>query len=313
MQLFHLLSQKLLMYGLNFVSRVMFHMVSLRCRGSAAFNGGCWMGLQDAFGTGYYNWRDPNAMLDISFRDWRRGSDRSDRQELEDPGPFINNGDNCVHLVPWQEDPVISEQGSFEEVSCSTQKAFVCQRLVTSSRYTVTVLGTSIFTASGGIRGGRLVLKGYFEFDSFFAENAATITAASHSGPPVVIRTLVLRDGSNVELNTNVLITDNAFIGERVTAGIQPTVRINAGYTLTASTICTVCRRGGYNVTINARFEVVSAKIVIHKGVSVVLSQGGELSSGNVIAVANTSRLLLGGYATRLAAYDSFDVRLAHR
>jgi hypothetical protein len=289
--------------------------LSLSLRGSAAFNGGCWMGLQDAFGTGYYNWRDPSAMLDISFRNWRRGSDRSDRQELEEPGTFINNGDNCVHLVPWLEDPVIAEQGSMEEVSCFTEKAFVCQRLVSSSRYTITVEDTSIFTGEGGIRGGNLILNGYVEFDSFFAESSATITAitAKSFGQPVVIRKLVLRDGSDLILNTNVLVMDEMFIGERMSAGIQPSVRINSGFTLTASTNCTICNKTGYNVTVNARFEANNANIVIQDNVNFVLSQGGELSSGNVTAVTNTSRLSLGGYSTRLATYDSFDVRLAHR
>lgn len=274
------------------------------------------MGLQDAFGTGYYNWRDPSAMLDISFRNWRRRSDRSDRQALEDPGTFINNGDNCVHLVSWLEDPMFVEQGSFEEVSCLTEKAFVCQRLVSSSRYTMTSESTSIFTG-GGIRGGFLKLNGYFEFDSFFAETSATIIAQKTNSSvvdrPVVIRSLILRDGSDLILNTDVLVMDEAFIGETSTIGIQPTVRINSGFTWTASTNCTICNKAGYNVTVNARFEVNEASIVIQDNVNFVLSQGGELSSGSVSVVAETSRLSLGGYSTRLAAYDSFDVRLAHR
>ena len=271
------------------------------------------MGLKDAFGTGYYNWIDPSAMLDISFRNWRRRSDRSDRQALEDPGVFINNGDNCVHLVPWQEDPVIAEEGSFEEISCFTEKAFVCQRLVSTTRHTLTTLGTSIFTG-GGIRGGYFVLEGFFNFDTFFAENSAVITAQpSISGQPVIIRNLILRDGSDLLLNTNVLIMDESFIGESWTYGLQPTVKLNSGITLTASSNCTICNKTGYNVTVNARFEVSSANIIIHDNINLALRQGGELSLGNVTVSTNTSRLTLGGYATRLASYDSFDVRLAHR
>lgn len=251
-------------------------------------------------------------MLDLSFRNWRRGSDRSDRQELEDPGTFINNGDNCVHLVPWLEDPVIAEQGSFEEVSCFTEKAFVCQRLVSSSRYTITAEATSIFTGSGGVRGGYLVLNGYAEFDSFYAENSATITAQSLDRQTVVIRELVLRDGADLVLSTNVMVMDEAFIGESVTFGIQPSVTLNPGFNLTASSNCTICNRTGFNVTVNARLDVLDANVVIHDRINFKLNQGGELSSG-VVKVTNTSRLTLGGYATRLATYDSFDVRLAHR
>ena len=286
------------------------------------------MGLQDAFGTGYYNWRDPSAMLDTSFRNWRRRSDRSDRQELEDPGTFINNGDNCVHLVPWVEDPMIAEQGSFEEVSCFTEKAFVCQRLISSSKYTMTSLSDSKFMGNAGIRGGFLILEGIATFDSFFAENSATITAqSSMPGPNVFIRNLILRDGSNLILNTDVLITDEAFIGEQTTAGMQPTVTLNAGVTMTA-TNCPDCINTvndvtghnatgynvtAYNVTVNADFNINEAYLVLSDNISFVLSQGGDLSSGNITAMGEASRLSLGGYSTRLATYDSFDVRLAHR
>lgn len=272
------------------------------------------MGLQDAFGTGYYNWRDPSAMLDISFRNWRRRSDRSDRQELDDPGTFINNGDNCVHLVPWLEDPVIAEQGSFEEISCFTEKAFVCQRLATTSRYTMTSLLDSSFKGDAGIRGGFLVLKGLATMTSFFAEYSATVTAQSSTiGQDMIIGDLILRDGSELILNTNVLIMNESFIGERTTSGMQPMVRLNANFTLTVSTTCSLCNTMGYNVTVNAGFIINEGFIVIGDEVNFVLSQGGDLSRGTVTAMGDVSRLTLGGYSTRLATYDSFDVRLAHR
>lgn len=106
------------------------------CRGSktsSAFREGCWIGLRDAFGNGYYDWRDPSYMNDKSYRDFRRGSDMSDRQNLAAPTAFINNGDNCMSVLPWQDDPLIEEQGSWDEISCTSKRSF-CVSIVGCGR-----------------------------------------------------------------------------------------------------------------------------------------------------------------------------------
>jgi hypothetical protein len=287
------------------------------CRGdrdveSPAYTGGCWIGLQDAFGTGYYNWRDPASMLDLSFRDWRRGSDRSDRQNLDDPGDFIDNGDNCVLLVPWQEDPLVKEQGSMEEISCiSEERAFVCQMIVTPHRRSITATGRSIFNG-GGIRGGFLNLMDSFEFHNFFAENTVVITAEK-SKLTSLLKNLILRDGSEFNVNTKILFTNESFVGESVLFGRQPVVRIMENTSVTCSTTCDVCESSGYNVVINARVETSKDVVIeVDDNVDLILKQGGDIASAKV-DVGNKSTVLLDGYAMRLSTYDAFDLTLNHR
>lgn len=279
---------------------------------SPAYTGGCWIGLQDAFGTGYYNWRDPASMLDISFRDWRRGSDRSDRQNLDNPGDFIDNGDNCVLLVPWQEDPVIKEQGSFEEISCiEEERAFVCQMLVTPHRWSITATGRSVFNG-GGIRGGFLNLFDSFEFREFFAENTAVISTKK-SEKVSNIGTLILRDGSEFNINSNVMTTNETFIGEETLFGRQPVVRMMENTSLTCSTTCSDCESRGYSVVVNARVETANdVTIQVGHNVNLVLKQGGDIASAK-IAVEEASTVLLDGYAMQLSTYDAFDLTLTHR
>jgi len=281
------------------------------CRGqsgSSAFTEGCWIGLQDAFGTGYYNWRDPASMLDLSFRDWRRGSDRADRNALDEPGAFIDNGDNCVHIVPWQEDPLILEQGSFEEVSCFEEsKAYVCQMLVTPRRYSLRLRNKS-YLNGGGLRGGHLVVKNSFDVSEFFVEETAHITV---SGESSTIKHLVLCDGSELDLHTNINITEETFIGETSLHGLQPIVFIASGYAINTSTKCSFCDRS-YNVTINAKLNTEDSTIYVDDGVDLILQQGGLISSAKV-DVQSLARLILDGYAMRLATYDAFELSLSHR
>lgn len=186
------------------------------CRGnsgSITSTTGCWIGLQDANGTGYFNWRDPASMINLSFRNWRRRSDRSDRLKLESPSAFVNNGDNCVHLVPWQNDPVYQEEGSLREVSCIDEpKSFICQMSVVPKRYTITLTQYSTFQ-DGSLFGGNLILLNSFNFTHFIVNSTATITT-SNSNNIGFIRQLILLDGSTFILGTNVNINSESYIGE---------------------------------------------------------------------------------------------------
>ena len=280
--------------------------------GSTAYEGGCWIGLEDAFGTGYYNWRDPASMLDISFRDWRRGSDRSDRQNLDDQGDFIDNGDNCVLLVPWQEDALVQEQGSMEEISCIEElRAYVCQTIVTPKRRTITVTDETILNG-GGLRGGFLSLGDGFNITRFFAEQSAVIFARK-SRFPSHLGNLFLLDGSEFILDTDVTVARDSFIGEPELFGRQPIVRFQEGTSLTCSSTCDGCSADGYTVTVNARVETADAvSFYVDDNIDFVLRQGGDIASSRV-HVGNESRVLLDGYAMRLDTYDSFDLSLSHR
>jgi hypothetical protein len=285
-----------------------FRLAHLFCSSSLAFLSGCWIGLQDAFGTGYFNWRDPSSMLDLAFRNWRRRSDRSDRLLLDQPGAFINNGDNCVHLVPWQHDPLYQEEGALREVSCIDEpKAFVCQMSVAPRRFSLTVSHSSHFSG-GAIHGGSLNLLNSFNISHFTVDSAAVVTA-HNSEVMGTIKDLFLLDGSEFILATNAQITSRSHIGEPdgLATGRQPIFQILDGNALTCASLGIQ-----YDVVLNARLVVGIGSILVHPLVNLHLRGGGEISRAD-IQVDTSSLLTVDGYAMRMMTYDAFDLTLSHR
>jgi hypothetical protein len=285
-----------------------------------AYEGGCWIGYKDAYGSGFYNWLDPSGMLDLSFSDWRRRSDWSDRQELANPSSFVNNGDNCVVIVPWQEDPMIKEERSWDEIACTSQRAFVCQRYMKIDRYTI-VVGNSQFLG-GGLEGGYLKILGSYYFESFVADRAE-ITTMSHISidTEAYIKYLYLNDGSTLTISNDVNILPYGYIGEENLYGMQPVVTLNS-FTMNFASECPVvpdiaidCDNTiNANVTsINARFISNNGNILVSPSVEVDLRQGGDISSAHVNVQGADSQLLLGGYSTKLFSYDAFTLTTSHR
>jgi hypothetical protein len=283
------------------------------CRGDLNSNvakTGCWIGLQDASGTGYFNWRDPASMVDLSFRNWRRRSDRSDRLKLDPPGSFINNGDNCVHLVPWQHDPQYEEEGSMREVNCVEEfKSFVCQLAVAPHRFTLTTSQFSVFSG-GAIIGGQLHLLNSFNFTQFTADEAAVIIAESSSRIGY-FGNLVLLDGTTFVLGTDAKTSTNALIGE---PDDEMTKRQPVFNILSSKLLNCFSQSGTSQVTINARVEFgLRSQLHVHSHVTLSLRGGGELSQSNVILEDMTANLIVDGYAMRMMTYDAFDLTLSHR
>jgi len=58
------------------------------------------------------------------------------------------NGELCVELVSWEQDPLIVEQGSWNDDGCEVQKPFICQIFKQTVQFSFTVLGLA--TLSGG-------------------------------------------------------------------------------------------------------------------------------------------------------------------
>lgn len=247
-------------------------------------------------------------MSDLSFRNWRRRSDRSDRLKLDQPGPFINNGDNCVHLVPWQNDPLYQEEGALREVSCIDEpKAFVCQMSVAPRRFTMTVKQMSSFSG-GSIIGGSLRLMNSFNITRFTADSAAVVTAAK-SNRMAILTDLFLLDGAKFILGTNAEILSRSHIGEidDSMTGRQPIFQILDGYRLNC-----VSFGVAYDVMINARVIVGTGSIQIHRLVNLHLRGGGEISLSD-ISIDQSAVLTIDGYAMRMMTYDAFDLTLSHR
>lgn len=262
-------------------------------------------------------------MLDLSFRNWRRRSDRSDRLKLESPSPFINNGDNCVHLVPWQNDPLYQEEGAFREVSCIDEpKAFICQMSVVPKRYTITLTQYSTFLG-GSLYGGHLKLYNSFNITNFIVNSTATITSYN-SNIIGFIDQLVLLDGSTFILGTNAQTKSESLIGEysinsnsnsnsnsnNTMFGQQPLFKILDGISLTCQSLSS--SNLNYNVIINARIEVGNGNIFVGNNVYLHLLGGGDISRSN-IHLNSHSQLIIDGYAMRMMTYDAFDLTLSHR
>lgn len=152
--------------GLGSVNRHLIHirnraelLVAQRmCRGpdgSSARSRGCWIGLRDLYGTGNFAWISPAGIGDSDadsgmFLDWRRGepNNHTISEGVESPG-----GERCAALVPWQEDPLLLEQGSWNDDSCQVQKPFVCQVFGNTARYTISVSKKTTLSA-GSLEGG---------------------------------------------------------------------------------------------------------------------------------------------------------------
>lgn len=213
-------------------------------------------------------------MLDLSFRDWRRGSDNSDRENLPQAIDFVNNGDNCAVLVPWQEDVLMTEQGSFDEISCTSQRAFVCQQFMVVKKFKLTVIESAIIEY-GGIQGGYLQVNGDYTINNFHGDRTSTLIVGFNSTEqPGYIHNIYLRDGSSVIVQNNVNILPNSFIGETSTYGLQPSISfgnndvafINNCHDIVSSS-CVA--EEALNSTINARVLSLQGNIVIEKNVQV--------------------------------------------
>lgn len=247
-------------------------------------------------------------MLDLGFRSWRRRSDRSDRLLLDQPGAFINNGDNCVHLVPWQHDPLYQEEGALREVSCIDEpKAFVCQMSVAPRRFSLTMTDHSHFSG-GAILGGYLNLRKSFNISRLTVDSAAVVTA-HNSGVLGRIKDLFLLDGSEFILGTNAVITSPSHIGEPngFTTGRQPIFQILDGNSLSCVSIGI-----HYDVVLNARLMVGVGSIRVEDLINLHLRGGGEISLAD-IQVERSSLLTIDGYAMRMMTYDAYDLTLSHR
>lgn len=278
---------------------------SLLIRGTDAHSKGCWIGLQDRLGTGEFTWISPLAvggtdMDNGMFLDWRR--DEPNNHSISEGVP-AQGGERCAALVPWQEDPLVLEQGSWNDDSCTVSRPFVCQTFGDTQRFALTVTHSLLLTA-GTLEGGVLVSgSGTAELLNFEVERGGRIEMPSVTGQPTasfacVLGTVLLEDGASLVLHNNAITVSNAYIGEtrNVSAmthhssssylAMQPFVQIDAGSTVTMGAYCPTnnspsgCTATNSNVTINARAFVEGILDVdVFTEVSFLQVLSGEMSS----------------------------------
>lgn len=271
------------------------------CRGAIGSNPyvrGCWIGLKDVQGVGKYNWIEPKTVRNNTFRDWRRyewnNHTFSEGQST--------NGELCVAVVPWQVDPLIVEQGSWNDVACKLKKSYVCQMFATTKRGSLTVTSDARLFG-GSIEGGALTLQGASTVTNFLVRRTATISFLDKLSINIM-QNVYLEDGSSLIISSSVLTTTDSYIGEIT----------SADRTSMLSTV-TITNSGNWdlrsNATVNAQTEIFGT-VKVGQNCQVKLMQGGLLSSAVFELVYSNSQIVLGG-SSKLSTYDAFEVKLSHR
>lgn len=196
------------------------------CRGSQPFTQGCWIGLQDPLSTGEFRWISPDALELPSttatlgaqavswYLDWRRLEPNNQSLSEGVPSPARRGGERCAHIVPWQEDPLILEQGSWNDNSCELKKPFVCQIFGDTMRYTLHA-NTSMMINRGALEGGYLSTgTGVSRIYHLNIARSGSLIVGSDSVDSQ-IGTVYLDEGSSIVIDaTAVQLMSGAYIGE---------------------------------------------------------------------------------------------------
>lgn len=229
-------------------------------------------------------------MNDISFRDWRRTEELA--RDLTEG--FLDNGKRCVHTFPWQEDPVIEEQGSWSLSPCATPRSFVCQHSATTRNVVIRVTGSARFQESAEFFGGVLQLN-FAEILSLQVSHATVVTISpkySDADTPVVfsginiIETMLMADGASLHLEgpRTYFGLGNVRIGEVNLAGQQSSVKIgphvHVYFNTSLSTATGVSPFSG---------ELVSSQPAAFANVTAVISARLESSEGSIFVATGVT------------------------
>lgn len=281
------------------------------CRGDSQSNAstvGCWVGLKDPLGNNDWDWVQPTVVKDSTFRDWRRFD--LDNKTV-DQGQYTN-GELCTSLIPWWHDPLILEQGSWDDVSCESHRAVVCEYVgATVTRFQLTVLqGTDL--NGNTLWGGVYNLRGTLTTNNVFIHQAVV----QSNGASTIQSDLFLGDGASLSTSSQSTIYGSSYLGEPTpelligvfadSLGIQPTL-LFGGNVITATS-------AGYpsgTVVLNATV-VVKGTLNIHSNTVINMMQGGDLSQATLVTGSHAG-LLIQEAAVKASAFDSFELKLTHR
>lgn len=159
------------------------------------------------------------------FQDWRRFEPNNQSLSEGRPSPPEAGGERCASLVPWQEDPLIQEQGSWNDYSCTALKPFICQMFGSTSRHQLQVL-QDVYLHGGAMEGGVLQTgAGSTSVLQFTMRRGGKILISSPtiSSSTTIIDQLLLIDGSScIIMESQVQLLSGAFIGEPSHTGPSP-------------------------------------------------------------------------------------------
>jgi hypothetical protein len=181
---------------------------------------GCWIGLSDDLGTGNFRWivDERLALSDITpmFMDFRRT--QPDNHTVS-RGHEATGGERCVATTAWMSDPLIQEQGGWNDEFCGNGKSFICQTTATTNRFVVTV--DSSFAADGGdFRGGVLNLGSSVSIVQSLKLSLSASLSVGHGGN-ITVSSLTLIDSSLVTVNGTLALVGGV-LGEPITSTLFP-------------------------------------------------------------------------------------------
>lgn len=280
---------------------------------------GCWIGMRDEYGTGDYDWIQPLAATPTTgglFLDWRRrqlDNQTVSNGTINSQSP-VGGGERCVHLNPWTTDPLLTEQGGWNDDGCNNLRPFICQSFGTTTRYQVTITNDTLFTF-GTFIGGVLTIThtSNTQISTLTLQKSAKLIITKNSTfatQKVEISRVNMYDGVSMIFDTDVMLVGEGFIGDTASftqkGGAQSTVEITSNGSLTSSPTTQS------NATIAAK--VISyGHITVSNDSTLTLQQGGDLSLSTLLVPSTNSHLILGGYATKLSSFDSFSLTLSNR
>lgn len=249
---------------------------------------------------GQFDWLDRTAVgasytsADSSlFVDWRRNEPNN---MTVSNGTATPGGERCVQLVPWQQDPLIIEQGAWNDDACQNERSFICQAFSPTTRYSLTI-SNATYIVAGTLIGGEIFSKGptIIENLSILRSAAIHFEAQNHISR---VRYLILMDSSKVYVEAPVAIFGSGFIGEMSVDEYQYLLGVyDVNQALYAQSRILVSGNGTLSSTCLTNLHANPNVKVLGTG---QCSTSGEVSldaevrvDGGVIAVGNYSSLNL--------------------
>lgn len=208
---------------------------------------GCWIGLSDSLGTGNFRWLIDDGQQDSNmFLDWRR-AEPNNHTMVE--GKESAGGERCVSIMSWKSDPLVEEQGGWNDLNCENQLPFVCQSSATTMRLTLSLFNLNSF---GGIfDGGIIALKNSSRIDYLKLSNGARLDVQQNAS--AVVKSLQLEGGAKVHVDGSFILNDGV-LGEKISTFAQSVID--------ASATSRIYVRG--NVSINARLSSAGHIVINH-------------------------------------------------
>jgi hypothetical protein len=186
---------------------------------------GCWIGLHNPSGNGLFNWIDSRSLGKADqtsiYYDWAKGEPNN----LTISSAFPNTqGERCVSVNPWINNPLLQEEGGWNDAGCQLKKSFVCQLFSSIEYYTLTIQGNNNSWKKGMIQGGRIEVKGSLEIDDFSLSSSSSLSLLADTK---ILSSLTLTDNVHIDVFNKLEVGNGGgaiWIGEQEIAGAQSVI-----------------------------------------------------------------------------------------